>query len=217
VTRELRRDAAANRERLISAAEQVFAERGADAGLDEIARAAGVGPATLYRRFGSKEALVREVLAMFYTRLIELARTAYAEPAATCLDTYLDTVGWQLAANIGLMRGRWGDLAPTALVHDLEALTGELLSKAQDGGGVSAEVSVGDIAATVWAVRGILQTTHTVAPDAWRRHVAFTLAGFRSTTRPDIAAGLTSEQVAAAVTTSGSRSSGHGVRQRGDA
>ena len=189
MTPALRRDAAANRERLIAAAEQVFAERGSEAGLDEIARAAGVGPATLYRRFGSRDALVREVLAMFYGRLIDLARAAYAEPAATCLDTYLDTVGWQLGANIGLMHGRWGDLAPAALVRELAELTGELVAKAQDGGGISAEVTVGDIAATVWAVRGIVQTTREVAPDAWRRHVGFTLAGFRSGSGPGGGAG----------------------------
>ncbi|GHJ41682.1 TetR/AcrR family transcriptional regulator [Streptomyces sp. TS71-3] len=196
--RELRRDAAENRARLIAAAERVFAESGTGAGLDDIARAAGVGPATLYRRFGSKDALVREVLAVFFGRLIELARRAYAEPAETCLDTYLYTVGWELAANRGFMHGMWGDLAPAELVRELEDLTGELLAKAQSGGDVTADVTVGDVAATIWALRGIAQTAGETAPDGWRRHLAHVLAGFRAPIE-HTAAGLTSEQVAAAV------------------
>ena len=64
----MRRDAAANRDRWISAAEGVFAAKGTSATLEDVARAAGVGPATLYRRFANKDALVREVLSAFFLR-----------------------------------------------------------------------------------------------------------------------------------------------------
>jgi AcrR family transcriptional regulator len=175
----LRRDAAENRARLLAAAERVFAERGTGASLEDVARAAGVGPATLYRRFGSKDGLVREVLSAFFARLIDLAHQAFAEPAETCLDVYLHTVGWELAANRGFMHGMWGDLAPAPLVGELEELTARLLSKAQDGG-VGDDVTVGDIAAAVWALRGIIATGGEAAPDAWRRHVTYLLAGFRA-------------------------------------
>ncbi|WP_329251893.1 TetR/AcrR family transcriptional regulator [Actinoallomurus sp. NBC_01490] len=192
----LRRDAAENRARLLAAAERVFAERGTSVSLEDIARAAGVGPATLYRRFGNKDALVREVLSAFFTRLIDLAHQAYAEPAATCLDVYLHTVGWGLAANRGFMHGMWGDLAPAPLVGELEELTTRLLAKAQEGG-VSGEVTVGDIAAAVWALRGIISTSGEIASDAWRRHVTYLLAGFR-TPVDHAATTLTSQQIAAA-------------------
>ena len=60
--RRLRADAARNSERLVRAAREVFAEQGPEARLDEVARRAGVGVATLYRRFPDKAVLVRAVL-----------------------------------------------------------------------------------------------------------------------------------------------------------
>jgi hypothetical protein len=118
-------------------------------------------------------------MSLFFARLIDLVHRAYAEPAETCLDVYLHTVGWESAANRGFMHGMWGDLAPAPLVGELEELTTRLLSKAQDGG-VNDDVTVGDIAAAVWALRGIIAGSGEAAPDARRRHVTYLLAGFRA-------------------------------------
>ncbi|MDJ0345370.1 helix-turn-helix domain-containing protein [Streptomyces sp. H10-C2] len=195
----LRRDAAENRARLLQAAERVFAERGTDVSMEDIARAAGVGPATLYRRFPNKEALVAEVLTAFFSRLIALAEQAATQPATTCLDTYLVTVGWELAANRGLVHGAWGDLAPHTLVTELETKTGRILERAQSGGGIDAQVTVGDIAAAVWALRGIIHTSAHAAPDAWRRHITYLLAGFHKNVDHSTRA-LTPEQITSTVT-----------------
>jgi AcrR family transcriptional regulator len=176
----LRKDAEANRLRLLAAAEQVFAERGVDASLEDVARAAGIGPATLYRRFGTKQGLVREVLEAFFSRLVDLADEALAEPPDQCLDRYLETVGYELAANRGFMHGLWGELAPAGLIADLETRTSQLLDRAKRGGNINQQVSVGDIAAVVWALRGIMHTTAQAAPDAWRRHLTYVMAGFRA-------------------------------------
>src|SRR6201990_342982 len=59
--RPLRADAARNRARILDAARTAFAESGLDVGVEEIARRAGVGKGTLYRRFPTKEALVRAI------------------------------------------------------------------------------------------------------------------------------------------------------------
>src|SRR3982750_238761 len=74
--RPLRADAARNRTRVLGVARPAFAGAGLDVGVEEIARRAGVGKGTLYRRFPTKEALVRaifdEILADF-TRVAEEA------------------------------------------------------------------------------------------------------------------------------------------------
>jgi AcrR family transcriptional regulator len=78
--RPLRADAARNREAVLSAAREVFAEIGLDAPLEEIARRAGVGIATLYRRFPAREQLVSAALIDKITAYAVAAERALAEP-----------------------------------------------------------------------------------------------------------------------------------------
>ncbi len=81
--RPLRRDAERNRQRMLQAASEVFTERGLDVSLDEVARHAGVGVGTVYRRFRTKEDLVE---ALFVDRIEEVA--ALAEDAAEAPDPW---------------------------------------------------------------------------------------------------------------------------------
>lgn len=64
VTQTLRADAQDNRDRMVTAARDLFAERGLDVGMREIARRAQVGPATLYRRFPTRQAIIDEAFAV---------------------------------------------------------------------------------------------------------------------------------------------------------
>jgi AcrR family transcriptional regulator len=178
----VRSDAADNRARLISAAEEVFAARGTSATLDDVAKAANVGPATLYRRFPSKDALVREVLTTFFAHLIALADEAAAAPASECLDVFLQTVGVELAGKAGLAAPVWGAVAPTALVEELRARTGALLKRAQAAGAVRVDVTPADVTAAVWALRGVISSefgdpVHR-GQELWRRHLRTILRGF---------------------------------------
>src|SRR5437899_10452686 len=77
--RPLRADARRNREQLMAAARDVFVELGPDAPLDEIARRAAVGIATLYRRFPDRESLMRAVILDVLVRVGHEARTAETE------------------------------------------------------------------------------------------------------------------------------------------
>ena len=72
-TRSLRKDAALNRERLLAAASELFAERGPGVTLNDIAHHAGVGVGTAYRRFANKAEIID---ALFEDRLQEIARLA---------------------------------------------------------------------------------------------------------------------------------------------
>lgn len=172
----LRRDAAENRARLVSAAERVFAEHGTAASMDDVARAAGVGSATLYRRFPSKDDLVRAVLDGFFTRLIALADDALTAPAEQSLEVFLITVGHQIASQRGLAHRLWGDLAPTGPVAELEDRTRRLVARARRAGAVSPAVTVDDVAIAIRAMSGVVEADG----DAWRRLLAYLLTGFRT-------------------------------------
>ncbi len=74
-----RADALRNRERVVTAAREMFVEFGPDVPLDEIARRAGVGNATLYRNFPDRDALVREVVVSVMDRTSEAAEQALTE------------------------------------------------------------------------------------------------------------------------------------------
>lgn len=183
----MRRDAETNRDRLLAAAEDVFARRGPAATLEDVARAAGVGPATLYRRFANKDALVREVLAGFFQHLLDVARRAQEAPPAEGLAVFLGTVGVELARKSGLSAPMWGDLAPRGLVDELRDLSVEVLRRGQRAGAVDEAVTPDDVAAAVWALRGVIQS-EAVDParsgrQLWQRHLATVLRGFATGAR----------------------------------
>ncbi|MFG2224956.1 TetR/AcrR family transcriptional regulator [Streptomyces sp. NPDC048644] len=75
----LRADARRNRERIVATAREVFMTQGVDASMDEIARRAGVGKGTLYRRFPDRTVLVEAVALDIYERLTAMAQQAMAE------------------------------------------------------------------------------------------------------------------------------------------
>lgn len=180
----MRRDAVINRERLVSAAEAVFADRGPEATLDDVAKAADVAPATLYRRFANKDALVREVLTGFFGRLIGAAETAALAPPEAGLQLFLETVGVELAEKGGLSAPRWGELAPRHLVEQLRDLSTELLVRAQRQGSIRDDVTPDDIATAVWALRGVIHSERSDPErrgrELWRRHLETIMRGFRT-------------------------------------
>src|SRR5579862_7354952 len=91
--RPLRRDAAENRERVLSAAATVFARDGLAASVEEIAQVAGVGMGTLYRRFPTKEALIEELVRQQLTAIIDAAVLAAAQPDGEGLEAFLWATG----------------------------------------------------------------------------------------------------------------------------
>lgn len=88
-----RADALRNRERIVTAAREMFTEFGPDVPLDEIARRAGVGNATVYRNFPDRDALVREVVCSVMDRTSEAAELALAETgdAFEALERFVHT------------------------------------------------------------------------------------------------------------------------------
>jgi AcrR family transcriptional regulator len=178
--RPLRRDAAHNRLRLLQAAAQVFAEHGLDAGVEEVARVAGVGMGTLYRRFPTKQALIDELIGDLRLRLLELARALPGRDGGTGLEELLTAVGQVQADQPGCLPQLWNSSgAQLQAMADFRQLVGVLLDEAQQHGRIRAEVTPGDITMVFWSVRGVIENTRTVAPAAWRRHLEVLVAGLR--------------------------------------
>lgn len=144
----LRADAQRNAERLVEVATHVFAEQGPEAPLSEIARAAGVGTATLYRRFPTREALLATVYA---GHVSELAARA-DELAASSADPLQTLVSWlyEFAALLtehrgmkGLITGRYkGDTELFATCRrSLSVAIESLLRPAQQARAIRADVN----------------------------------------------------------------------------
>jgi AcrR family transcriptional regulator len=175
----LRRDAEENRQRLLDAAARVFSERGLDAGVEEIARAAGVGMGTLYRRFPTKDALISELVRELFTDLVVMARVARKVTDGSGLEQLLFGTGAIQASHRGCLSRMWNDEHTTALREEFREILVELLARAQDAGRVRPDVTVTDLDLVFWAVRGVVETTRSVSDTAWRRHLAMVIAGLR--------------------------------------
>jgi AcrR family transcriptional regulator len=181
--RPLRRDAVRNHQLVVEAAREVLSEFGTDASMELIASRAGVGVGTVYRRFPNKEALVEEIAGQMLRELTEVARRSLALPDGAGLETFLRVIGRSLAEHRGYADKLVGH-SKTACVELLRDRIAELLAQAQESGRVAAGVELGDVMALIWGLRGIVETSGAVVPDAWRRQLDIQLAGLRSADVP---------------------------------
>jgi AcrR family transcriptional regulator len=186
--RAVRREAVENRSRLLHAAREVFAVRGADARVEEIAQAAGVGMGTFYRNFGTRQALVDELVADVRRRLLELARRARDAPDGTGLERLLNDAGRAQARDPGYMQFLWSrSTVEQAAVDEFLVLLAGLLDDAQKAGRIRPEIAITDVWMTLWSLRGILEMTRKAAPGAWKRHVELLIAGLRARPAGEVA------------------------------
>lgn len=175
----LRRDAERNRRRLLEAASRVFAEHGPDAGVDEIARAAGVGMGTMYRRFASKEELIAALVEDAVDAMLRLAEAAADAPNGHGLEQFLERASAYQAGHRGCLTWLWQLDPDSASAARLRRLLRQLLLDAKQHGRIRAELADTDITMLMWSMRGVILTGRDAAPDAWRRHLAVLLAGIR--------------------------------------
>ncbi|WP_370179058.1 TetR/AcrR family transcriptional regulator [Rhodococcus wratislaviensis] len=175
----LRRDAAENRQRLLDAAATVFSARGLDVGVDEIARVAGVGIGTLYRRFPTKDALISELVRQVLEEFVALANEALSAPDGAGLEQMLYGSGTLLASNRGCLSRMWSDDETTILRDEYRRILFELLARAKQHGRIREDATDADLDLIFWSVRGVIATTRGVTDTGWRRIMAVMIAGLR--------------------------------------
>jgi AcrR family transcriptional regulator len=193
--RPMRRDATRNQQLVIDAARRVLSELGVDARMDAIAARAGVGIGTVYRHFPNKQALIDELVRLILDELIAAAQSALAHDDGTGLETFLRSLGQSLADHHGYA-DKIMKQAPSDGIDQLRVLIAQLLDQAREHARVNQHVTPGDILATAWAMRGIIETTAGIVPQAWQRHLDIHLAGLRADPFPSNRRGLTVQQLA---------------------
>jgi AcrR family transcriptional regulator len=181
----LRADAQRNLELILQAAAGAFAERGLDVGVADIARRAGVGTATIFRRFPTKDDLVAAVLESRLEEILAIVRDAAERPGGLDAVRALmeGAVEFQLRDR-GFMdsvgRGRFPDDPRFAALRDeFVACLDEVVRKAQAAGEVRDDVQGIDLPVLLHALgHGALLTEET-GPGLWRRYVDVVLDGLR--------------------------------------
>lgn len=154
--RTMRADAHRNAEKIVAAAGVLIAEHGADASLEEVARRAGVGSATLHRHFPSRQALLEAVFKDRVAALCAKAGDLLTEPdPGQALSTWLRAVGTHAVINRGLGASLMRDTDPSLgeTCHDMITHAGDaLLARARAADAVRPEMTITQLLKLVGAI-----------------------------------------------------------------
>lgn len=182
--RPLRRDAERNRQRVIEAARELFASRGMEATLNEVAHHAGLGVGTVYRRFATKEDLVEAIFEDGINQLVDLAETAlHHEDSWAGFVWFVEQMCEITATDRGLREIAYckvygGERVDAGRVR-LAPVLSKLVERAQADGYLRPELTAADM-----PIFGLLAGTVSgfaghVDPELWRRYLAILLDGMR--------------------------------------
>jgi AcrR family transcriptional regulator len=182
-SRPLRADAERNRQRLIAAAREVFAERGLHVPMEDIARHAGVGVATLYRRFPTRAQLIAGAFEGKMCAYADAVAQALAEPdpwAGFC--GYIERVCAMQAedrafASVLTMTLPLDKRFEAERARAFRGFT-ELVDRAKAAGKLREDFVTEDLAVLLMANAGVIAGTANAAPGAWRRFAAYMIQAF---------------------------------------
>jgi len=169
----------------VAAAQEVFAEWGLNAALEKVARRAGVGIATLYRRFPSRANLIA---ASFERKMADHA--AAAEHALDDPDPWagfcwlMNKICSMQATDAGLkdlftMRFPASSAAEELRNRALQHLV-QLIQRAQRQGALRSDFVAADVPMLLFANAGVVSATRDYAPDTWQRFTAYMIGAFRA-------------------------------------
>jgi AcrR family transcriptional regulator len=179
-----RADAVRNYERVLRAATDVLVEKGAEAGVPEIAARAGVGKGTVYRCFPTKEDLIGAVVAERLRGITAMVEAAAAKPAAwpAFVELLVDLAERQ-AADCTFTDGLARDSAHVALCAErarMDAAMSRLMERAQAEGRMRADVTNADVRVLFAGAARVLRGDGNRDPAAWRRYGALVADAMRA-------------------------------------
>lgn len=183
--RQLRADARRNRERILTAAVEVFSEQGVDAQIDDVARRADLGVGTIYRHFPTKDALVSELVRQKFRMFADNARSALSaegEPFEVFAELLrANAVFCSRDAAVQHALSASGETAwdhAQAEIDELIGLTDELVSRAQAAGTMRPDVSARDIPMLMCGVSSTM--AHDFPGFDWHRHLELVIDMLRA-------------------------------------
>jgi AcrR family transcriptional regulator len=181
-TRPLRADAARNRQLLLAAAADEFAERGLDASVADIARRAGVGKGTVFRHFATKDDLLAAIVLDridALTAVGERLRDA-ADPGTALLEFLTAAADQRQQRDLSFLQ-ETGDLNPevTRARAQLFQAIHKLVDRAREHGAVRADITGTDVILLMCAPNYIAGYVPDAPPDLWRRYLGILFDGLR--------------------------------------
>lgn len=183
--RPLRKDAERNRKRVIDAARDLFAVRGLEPSLNDVAHHAGVGVGTVYRRFTTKEELLEAIFEDALDQLTALAESALLhEDSWDGLAWYVERMCELTATDRGLREiafsKAYGGIRVTAAQERLVPVMTRLVERAQNDGYLRPELAPADMPVFGLLAGTVSEFAGHVNADLWRRYVGILLDGMRS-------------------------------------
>jgi AcrR family transcriptional regulator len=181
----LRKDAERNRQRLLAAASELFAERGLTVTLNDIAHRAGVGVGTAYRRFANKDEVIEALFQRRLEEVIAVAEAALNEPDAwQGLVTFLEQS----------LQMQFGDRGLTEIMNSpqlgrervnqtrdrIAPLMTQLVDRAKEQRAVRPDFDQTDLIFIQLSLSAIIDSTRELAPDLYCRYLTMWLDGIRA-------------------------------------
>jgi AcrR family transcriptional regulator len=203
--RPLRADALRNRAKILDTARVVFAERGLEVTLDDIAHHAGLGVGTVYRRFADREALVEALFDDRMREQIHRLRDALADPDPWHgLVTFMAGTCALIAADRGMrqvmLSSTYGHGEIAQCRDQFGTLGKQLVDRAKATGELRPSFEVTDVLVFFLLIGTVADFAGDTAPTLWRRYFEIMVDGMRARPGqdPDLPPPLTEEQAVAA-------------------
>ncbi|MFD2415585.1 TetR/AcrR family transcriptional regulator [Amycolatopsis pigmentata] len=181
-TRSLRSDAARNRELLLAAAEDEFAERGIEASVADIARRAGVAKGTVFSHFATKEELIAAVVANHIAVLTATAERLLesADAGAALLEFLTVAADRRQQRDLTFLMSISAENSQVVRIRNqLHADIGSLVQRAHECGALRPDVTATDIYLLICAPVHVIENLPGAPSDLWRRYLAIIFDGLR--------------------------------------